>query len=197
MQAPRVLGIVGWGGSGKTTLLKSLLPLLVKRGLRIATIKHAHHEFDVDVPGKDSYEHRKAGASEVIVCSARRWAHVHELRDAPEPPLGELLRRLGPCDLVLVEGFKRERHPKLEVFRPALGKPPLFPDDPQIRAVITDAPIEGDHPPLVDLNDADAIATAVLGAAERLDVVLPRLDNAAYATKTSPRDLTVPGCRTE
>jgi len=175
MQAPRVLGVVGWGGSGKTTLLKKLIPLLVGRGLRIATLKHAHHDFDVDVPGKDSHEHRKAGASEVIVCSSRRWAHVHELGDSPEPTLGELLRRLAPCDLVLVEGFKRERHPKLEIFRASVGKPPLFPEDVQVRGVVTDSVVPGKHPPLIDINDIEAVAAAVLAAAEPLGAVLERL----------------------
>lgn len=175
MQEPRVLGIAGWSGAGKTTLLKSLLPLLVARGLRVATLKHAHHEFDVDVPGKDSWVHRRAGASEVIVSSARRWVQMHELGDAPEPPLADLLAKFSPCDLVLVEGFKRERHPKLEVHRPALGKPLLFPDDPLIRAIASDAPLQGDHPPLVDLNDIGLVAEAVLGHAEPLGAVCGRL----------------------
>ncbi len=175
MQDQRVLGIAGWSGAGKTTLLKMLLPLLVARGLRVATLKHAHHEFDVDVPGKDSWVHRRAGASEVIVSSARRWVQMHELGDAPEPSLADLLARFSPCDLVLVEGFKRERHPKLEVHRPALGKPLLFPDDPHIRAVASDALLEGSHPPLVDLNDIGAVAGAVLAHAEPLDAVCARL----------------------
>lgn len=175
MQEQRVLGIAGWSGAGKTTLLKMLLPLLVARGLRVATLKHAHHEFDVDVPGKDSWVHRRAGASEVIVSSARRWVQMHELGDAPEPSLADLLARFSPCDLVLVEGFKRERHPKLEVHRPALGKPLLFPDDPHIRAVASDALLEGSHPPLVDLNDIGAVAGAVLAHAEPLDAVCARL----------------------
>ncbi|HWL61721.1 MAG TPA: molybdopterin-guanine dinucleotide biosynthesis protein B [Steroidobacteraceae bacterium] len=178
MQEPRVLGIAGWSGAGKTTLLKALLPLLVARGLRVATLKHAHHEFDVDVPGKDSWVHRQAGASEVIVSSARRWVQMHELGDAPEPPLADLLARFSPCDLVLVEGFKRERHPKLEVHRPALGKPLLFPADPHIRAVASDAPLEGDHPPLVDLNDIAGVADAVLAHAEPLGAVRARLRSA-------------------
>lgn len=175
MQSPRVLGVVGWGGSGKTTLLKKLIPLLVGRGMRIATLKHAHHDFDVDVPGKDSHEHRKAGASEVIVCSSRRWAHVLELGDSAEPPLGELLQKLAPCDLILVEGFKRERHPKLEVFRSSVGKPPLFPDDAHVRGVITDSVLPEAHPPLIDINDIEAVSTAALAAAEPLDLVLERL----------------------
>ncbi len=175
MQEPLVLGIAGWSGAGKTTLLKMLLPLLVARGLRIATLKHAHHEFDVDVPGKDSWVHRRAGASEVIVCSARRWVQMHELGDGPEPSLADLLVKFSPCDLVLVEGYKRERHPKLEVHRPALGKPLLYPDDPHIRAVASDTNLQGSHPPLVDLNDIGAVADTVLAHAEPLGAVCARL----------------------
>src|SRR5215469_4625224 len=114
MNGIKVLGIAGWSGSGKTTLLVRLIPLLVSRGLRIATLKHAHHAFDVDQPGKDSYEHRRAGASEVIVSSARRWAQIHEIGDGAEATLADHLRRLSPCDLVLIEGYKSEAHPKLE-----------------------------------------------------------------------------------
>src|ERR1700735_2196661 len=125
MNRAKILGIVGWSGSGKTTLIKRLIPLLAARVLRIATLKHAHHAFDVDIPGKDSYEHRKAGASEVIVSSARRWVQIHEIGDGEvEAGLGALLGRMSPCDLILVEGFKRARHPKLEVYRNAVGKPP-------------------------------------------------------------------------
>lgn len=175
MQAPRVLGIAGWSGAGKTTLLTQLLPLLVQRGLRIATLKHAHHDFDVDTPGKDSYEHRKAGASEVIISSARRWVQMHELGSAAEPTLAELLRRVTPRELVLVEGFKHERHPKLEVFRAALGKPALYIDDPHVVAVATDADLPGKHPRSVDLNDAAAVADCVLACARPLDEVLAAL----------------------
>lgn len=175
MQDPHVLGIVGWSGSGKTSLLVRLIPLLVQRGLRIATLKHAHHEFDVDTPGKDSYEHRRAGASEVIICSARRWVQMHELGHDAEPSLAELLQRVTPCDLVLIEGFKRERHPKLEVFRVAVGKPPLYPDDVQVLAVATDAPLHGVHPPTVDLNDTAAVAAQVLSCALPMPQVLAAL----------------------
>jgi molybdopterin-guanine dinucleotide biosynthesis protein B len=176
MQEPLVLGLVGWSGAGKTTLMKHMLPLLVARGLRVATIKHAHHDFDVDLPGKDSWEHRRAGAGEVIVCSARRWVQMHELGDAPEPSLGELLRKLDPCDLVLIEGFKHERHLKLEVFRPALGKAPLYPQDARVRAVATDAELAAGHPQVVNLNDAPAVVAAVLACAEPLSALLARLD---------------------
>src|ERR1700733_11449619 len=131
----KVLGIIGWSGSGKTTLITRLIPVLRARGGRVATLKHAHHAFDVDQSGKDSYEHRKAGAVEVIVSSSRRWVQMHEVgNDGPEATLAELLRRLSPCDLVLIEGFKTERHPKLEVFRKANGKEPLHPGDERIVA---------------------------------------------------------------
>ena len=176
MQDPRVLGITGWSGSGKTSLLIRLIPLLVQQGLRIATLKHAHHDFDVDIPGKDSYEHRKAGASEVIVSSARRWVQMHELGAAAEPSLAQLLRRLTPCDLVLVESFKRESHPKLEVYRPSLGKPALYVNDAQVLAVATDAPLQGAHPPSVDLNDTGAVAAQVLCRAQPLALVLATLE---------------------
>jgi molybdopterin-guanine dinucleotide biosynthesis protein B len=175
MQTPRVLGIVGWSGSGKTHLVTRLIPHFVSQGLSVATLKHAHHNFDVDVPGKDSWEHRKAGASEVIVCSARRWVQMHELVDEPEPTLADLLARVSPCDLVLVEGFKRECHPKLEVHRPSLGKEPLYPGDPRILAVASDAPLAAGHPPLVDLNDIPAVARKVLELAEPLEDVRRRL----------------------
>src|SRR6201990_1658666 len=122
MNDTKVLGIAGWSGSGKTTLITRLIPVLLARGLKVATLQNAHHNFDVDQPGKDSYEHRKAGASEVIVSSARRWVQMHEVGTGPEATLAQLLRRLTPCDLVLIEGFKTDRHPKLEVFRKANGK---------------------------------------------------------------------------
>jgi molybdopterin-guanine dinucleotide biosynthesis adapter protein len=176
MTDARVLGLAGWSGSGKTTLLVRLIPLLVARGLKVATIKRAHHEFDIDTPGKDSYEHRQAGASEVIVSSSRRWAQMHELRDEPEPDLAMLLQRISACDLILVEGFKRERHPKLEVYRPSVGKPPLFADDPRVIAVASDVALPAPCPPWVDLNDIEAVANCVLSNAEELSSVLTRLD---------------------
>jgi molybdopterin-guanine dinucleotide biosynthesis adapter protein len=172
MSDPLVLGLVGWSGSGKTTLLKKLLPLLTARGLRIATLKHAHHNFDTDLPGKDSWEHRRAGAQEVIICSSRRWVQMHELADDAEPTLAELLQRVSPCDLILVEGYKREAHPKLEVYREQLGEPPLFAHDPRILAVATDSTLPDPHPPLIDLNDADAVAGQVLACARPLSEVL-------------------------
>ncbi|HEY1900270.1 MAG TPA: molybdopterin-guanine dinucleotide biosynthesis protein B [Steroidobacteraceae bacterium] len=176
MNQAKVLGVVGWSGSGKTTLIVKLIPLLASRGLRIATLKHAHHNFDVDHPGKDSYEHRKAGAREVIVSSARRWAQIHELEDAAEPSLAQLLRRLSPCDLVLVEGFKTQRHPKMEVLREATGKSALYPEDPQIVAVASDRPLPAAGIPVAELGDIEAVGNLVTRHAEPLDLVLARLE---------------------
>ena len=175
MDGIKVLGIVGWSGSGKTTLLTKLIPLLVSRGLRIATLKHAHHAFDVDQPGKDSYEHRKAGASEVIVSSARRWVQMHEVGDGAEATLAEHLRRLSPCDLVLIEGYKSEHHPKLEVFRKSVGKSALHPTDTRIVAVASDKELPGLAIPQVDLNDIAAVADVVTAHAEPLAQVLAAL----------------------
>jgi molybdopterin-guanine dinucleotide biosynthesis adapter protein len=175
----RVIGLAGWSGAGKTTLLRRLIPALTGRGLRVATLKHAHHAFDVDQPGKDSYVHREAGAAEVIVSSARRWVQIHEVGDAPEVSLADLLRRLSPCDLVLVEGFKREAHPKLEVFRSANGRPPLHPEDPRIVAVASDVPFPQAGVPVLPLDDAEAIAGTVIARAEPLATVLTRLDGHA------------------
>jgi molybdopterin-guanine dinucleotide biosynthesis adapter protein len=161
----RIIGLAGWSGSGKTSLVVRLLPALVARGLRVSTIKHAHHEFDVDKPGKDSYEHRAAGAHEVLVASARRFALMHELRDAPEPTLEDLVARLAPVDLLVVEGFKRHAHDKIEVHRPSVGKNLLAPDDPHIVAVASDAALADLNVPLLDLNDTAAIADFVLARA--------------------------------
>jgi len=179
MNDAKVLGIAGWSGSGKTTLIVKLIPVLVARGLRVATLKHAHHKFDVDQPGKDSYEHRKAGASEVIVSSARRWAQLHEIGDGAEATLAELLERLSPCELVLVEGFKSERHPKLEVYRDANGQDPLHPADPRIVAVASDRPFPEAGIPVVDLNDIGAIADLVCARAEPMPAVLAMLSQRA------------------
>jgi molybdopterin-guanine dinucleotide biosynthesis protein B len=163
MHAPRIIGFVGWSGSGKTTLITRLIPLLTGRGITVSTVKHAHHAFDIDKPGKDSYEHRSAGATEVLVASAARWALMHELRGAPEPDLNELLAKLAPVDLVIVEGFKRMASIKIEVHRPSLGKPLLYPDDPAVVAVATDVPVPlpSGIPNLV-LDDVAAIADVVL-----------------------------------
>ena len=138
----KIFGLAGWSGSGKTTLMIKLIPALAARGISVSTLKHAHHAFDVDTPGKDSYEHRIAGAKEVLVTSGKRWVLMHELRDAEEPPLDELVPRLSPVDLLLIEGFKRHRHDRIEVYRSGLGKPMLCRKDPEIVAVATDGPIE-------------------------------------------------------
>ncbi len=160
----RLMGFAGWSGSGKTTLLARLIPALVARGLRVSSIKHAHHAFDIDQPGKDSHTHRMAGATEVLVTGGQRWALMHELRGAPEPPLAELLRHLAPVDLVLVEGFKRDAHAKIEVHRPALGKPLLQPDDPAIIAVASDAKLTLPVP-VLPLDDPEAVAAFVVAQA--------------------------------
>jgi len=157
----RVIGLAGWSGAGKTTLLRRLIPILVGQGLRVSTVKHAHHGFDVDQPGKDSWEHRQAGAQEVLVGSASRWALMHELRGDAEPHLADLLERLSPVDLVLVEGFKRGGHPKLEVFRAANGKPLLHPDDSSVVAVASDVPVPGLTLPWLHLDDIEAIAIEI------------------------------------
>jgi molybdopterin-guanine dinucleotide biosynthesis protein B len=157
----RIFGLAGWSGSGKTTLLAALIPELTARGLSVSTIKHAHHEFDIDQPGKDSWRHRQAGAREVMVASARRWALMHELRGDTEPSLDELVTRLGPADVVIVEGFKRHPHPKLEVHRPSLGKPLLYPDDRHIVAIASDEPFAAPLP-LLSLADPAAIAGFML-----------------------------------
>jgi molybdopterin-guanine dinucleotide biosynthesis protein B len=171
-----VLGIAGWSGSGKTTLITKLIPLLAGRGVRVATLKHAHHAFDVDQPGKDSYEHRKAGACEVIVSSARRWVQMHEVGAGAEATLAQLLARISPCDLVLVEGFKTERHPKMEVFRRAVGKTPLHPEDRRIVAIVSDENFPGAGIPCVDINDIEAVAEMVLARAEPLEKVIAALE---------------------
>jgi molybdopterin-guanine dinucleotide biosynthesis protein B len=156
----RIIGLAGWSGSGKTTLLTKLIPRLVARGLTVSTVKHAHHAFDVDQPGKDSHTHRMAGASEVLVGSAARWALVHELRGVAEPTLRELLAKLASVDLVIVEGYKREPHPKLEVYRAAVRKPLLHPDDPDIVAIASDQPVPAGVP-VVALDDVEAIADII------------------------------------
>lgn len=157
----RVFGLAGWSGAGKTTLLSKLIPALTAQGLRVSTLKHAHHAFDLDTPGKDSWVHRQSGATEVAIVSANRYAIMHELRGAAEPTIEELLPRLAPVDLLLIEGFKRHKHDKLEIHRPALGKALLSPDDPDIVAVASDSKIDGLSVPLLDLNDIAAIAAFV------------------------------------
>jgi molybdopterin-guanine dinucleotide biosynthesis adapter protein len=159
----RIFGLAGWSGSGKTTLLTALIPELVSRGITVSTLKHAHHAFDVDQPGKDSWRHRQAGAEEVMVSSPARWALMHELRGAPEPSFEELVRRMSPVDLLLVEGFKRYPHPKIEVYRPLLGKPLLHPEDPSVVAIASDEALPGLALPWLPLSDGGAIADFILG----------------------------------
>ena len=161
----RVIGLAGWSGAGKTTLLRRVIPLLSKRGLAVSTLKHAHHSFDIDQPGKDSWEHRQAGAKEVLVASSVRWALMHELRTDTEFTLPELLTRMSAVDLVLVEGFKRDRHPKIEIYRRANGKPLLYPDDPSIIAVASDTALPGLALPLHDLEDIEAITDTIQAGA--------------------------------
>src|SRR5215207_6692805 len=171
MPPMKTIGIAGWSGAGKTTLLTRLIPHLTARGLRVSTLKHAHHAFDIDQPGKDSHSHRLAGATEVLISSANRFALMHELRGEPEWTLRALLAKLSPVDLVLVEGFKRETHPKLEVYRAAIGKPLLQPDDPHIVAIAADAPLPHVRVPVVMLDDVNAIVDIVLKHAAPLDAV--------------------------
>jgi molybdopterin-guanine dinucleotide biosynthesis adapter protein len=153
----KVLGIVGWSGSGKTALLTAMLPLLRARGLTVSTVKHTHHGFDMDRPGKDTFRHREAGAQEVLVSSGTRWALLHEVV-GPEPVLPELLARMQPVDLVLVEGFKTHPFAKLEVYRPALGKPPIWHTEPDVVAVAADAPLASCDRTLLPLNNPAEVA---------------------------------------
>ncbi len=161
----KVMGIAGWRGSGKTALVARLLPALVERGLAVSTVKHAHHGFDIDQPGKDSWVHRASGAAEVMISSSRRWVLMHELSGAPEPDLNALLTRMTPVDLVLVEGFKHGGHDKIEVRRAgaADGKPPLYPGDPRVVAVAADHAIPDADRPVLELADTGAIADFVVG----------------------------------
>jgi len=167
----RVLGIAGWSGSGKTRLITRLIPTLIERGYSVSTIKHAHQHFEIDRPGKDSYEHRVAGANEVLVSSVKRFALIRELRGAPELGLAELLAQLAPVDLVLVEGYKHGGHAKLEVHRVANGKALLFPTDATIRALVSDLPAGTTTLPHVALEDIPAIANLVVELAVPLDQV--------------------------
>ncbi len=158
----KIFGLAGWSGSGKTTLTSRLLPELIGRGLTVSTVKYAHHSFDIDQPGKDSYVHRMAGASEVLVASANRWALMHEHRGVPEPGAAELIRHMTPVDLLLIEGFKREPHPKLEVYRQANGKPLLHPGDPNIVAVASDVPLPQSPLPVLSIDDIAGIAAFII-----------------------------------
>jgi molybdopterin-guanine dinucleotide biosynthesis protein B len=165
----KVFGFAGWSGSGKTTLVEKLIPVFTARGLRVSVIKHAHHGFDLDKPGKDSWRHRAAGATQVLMLSNDRWVLMHELRGAPEPTLDEQLRLLEPCDLVLIEGYKAAAVPKIEIHRPAHGKPPLWPENPHVVAVATDAANDAErdadlHCPLprLPLNEPAVVADFIL-----------------------------------
>jgi molybdopterin-guanine dinucleotide biosynthesis protein B len=172
----RVIGLAGWSGAGKTTLLAKLIPELTGRGLSVSTLKHAHHAFDIDQPGKDSHTHREAGATEVLIASSRRYALIHELRDEPEPELKDLLGRLSPVDLAIIEGFKRGGHSKIEVHRAANGRPFLYPDLGGIVALATDSGAPPACPvPAIHLDDVAGIADAALAHALPLSETLARL----------------------
>lgn len=158
----KIFGFAGWSGSGKTTLVTKLIPELVGRGVRVSTMKHAHHAFDIDQPGKDSYEHRAAGATEVMVGSASRWALIHEIREDDEPSIDELADRMTPVDLLLIEGFKSYPHDKIEVFRADVGKPLICLTEAHIVAVASDGPVPQAEVPVLDLNDVAAIAEFIL-----------------------------------
>jgi molybdopterin-guanine dinucleotide biosynthesis adapter protein len=173
--AMKVIGLAGWSGAGKTTLLTRTIPQLQKQGVRVSVIKHAHHAFDVDVPGKDSWRHREAGAAEVLVSSSQCWALMHELRGGAEPRLSELLARMSPVDLVVVEGFKREPHRKIEVYRAANEKPLLFPDDPGIVGIATDTAVESKLP-TAHLDNIEAVAAMMLKSAISLEDVLAKCE---------------------
>lgn len=157
----KVYGVVGWKNSGKTGLMERLVQEITGRGLTVSTIKHAHHSFDVDQPGKDSHRHRVAGASEVLLSSGARWALMSELREKDEPPLSELLEKLAPVDLVLIEGYKRDTHAKVEAHRAVTGNALLAPEDPSVRAIASDTALDIDRP-VMDLNDTKAIADFIL-----------------------------------
>jgi molybdopterin-guanine dinucleotide biosynthesis protein MobB len=161
----RIIGLAGWSGSGKTTLITKLIPRLIARGISVSTLKHAHHGFDLDQPGKDSFFHRAAGATEVIISSAKRWAILHELREEPEWDLRGLVTKMSPVDLVVVEGFKRDAFPKLEIHRGANGKPLIHPEDPHIVAIASDIALPHAKVPVIDLDDIEAIADLLFNRA--------------------------------
>ena len=161
----KIFGFAGWSGSGKTTLVKAVIPALIERGLKISTIKHTHHNFDIYRPGKDSFEHRAAGAHEVVITGAARWALLHENRGEPEPDINAMLSRMSPVDLVIIEGFKSYAHPKMEVYRPEVGKPIICADDPSVVAVASTMKLDVTIPQL-DLNDVEAIAEFVINFCE-------------------------------
>lgn len=165
MKPMRIIGLAGWSGSGKTTLIKKVLPCLIGRGLKVSTLKHAHHGFDLDQPGKDSFFHRAAGATEVIVSSAKRFAILHELREEAEWDLSALVAKMSPVDLVLVEGYKRDAFPKLEIHRAANGKSLIHPEDPHIVAIASDVPLPQARVPVIDLDDIEGIVDLLMASA--------------------------------
>jgi len=165
----RIIGLAGWSGSGKTTLITKLIPRLIARGVLVSTLKHAHHGFDLDQPGKDSFFHRAAGATEVIISSAKRWAILHELREEPEWNLRSLVAKMSPVELVLVEGFKRDAFPKLEIHRAANNKPLIHPEDPHIVAIASDIALPQAKVAVIDLNDIETIADLLLARAVPVD----------------------------
>lgn len=167
----KLIGITGWSGAGKTSLIVRLIPMLRAQGYSVSTVKHAHHDFEIDRPGKDTHQHRLSGASEVLVSSDRRFALMHELREEAEWSLPRLLTRLSPVDLVLIEGFKRAAHPKIEVFRLANGKPPLHPGNDTIKAIAADCAFPDAGRPVIGLDDIEAVAAAVLAHAASVGAV--------------------------
>jgi molybdopterin-guanine dinucleotide biosynthesis adapter protein len=196
----KVLGFAGYSGAGKTTLIEQLIPRFTRKGLRVSLIKHAHHSFDIDKPGKDSYRHREAGASEVMLVSTRRWALLHELRDEQEPSLDEQLSRMTHCDLILVEGFKTSPIPKIEVYRPALGKPRFRDEHMNIIALACDTTIpaaDSATVPQLDLNNPDEIASFIL---DYLELVPNRhrspAEHQGHSVRVSPWAYLTAGVRT-
>jgi molybdopterin-guanine dinucleotide biosynthesis adapter protein len=171
----RIIGFAGWSGSGKTTLIAKVIPRMVARGLSVSTVKHAHHGFDVDTPGKDSHTHRLAGATEVLVASGRRWALMHELRDEDEPTIYALLEKMSPVDLVLIEGFKSARHTRIEVYRGAVGKPPFHPENPHVAGIVSDTPFPAAGRPVIHIDDIDGVVALILAKAEPLASLMARL----------------------
>lgn len=171
----RMIGFAGWSGAGKTTLLSKVIPRLVARGYTVSTVKHAHHGFDVDTPGKDSHAHRMAGATEVLVASGKRWALMHELREAPEPTIYELIAKMSPADFVLIEGFKWAQHARIEVYRREVGKPPFHPENPYVVGIVSDVAFPEAGRPVVDINDVEGVVELILAKAETLETVLARV----------------------
>lgn len=179
MPAMRIIGLAGWSGSGKTTLITKVIPRLIARGVSVSTLKHAHHGFDLDQPGKDSFFHRAAGATEVVISSANRFAILHELRGEPEWDLPDLVAKISPVDLVLVEGYKRDPFPKLEIHRAANGKPLIHPDDPYVIAIAADIPLPQAKVPVVDLDDIEAIADLLMQRAVPVNEISRMMTNVA------------------